>query len=108
MVPDHSLVGRNAGGTHGQHARDGAADGRGRRLNTRLIQLDEIKHGHAIQRLEPVMHAISRRVDDLEGARDQQREAKGLVDCIRQAPSWLLALLIAIIARPGVKTGVKP
>lgn len=77
-------------------------------MNTRLIRLEEAKHGREIERIELIAQAIGRRVDDLEGTRDQQKGAKALVDWVRQTAPWLLAMVMAILAGVGLKTGVKP
>lgn len=74
-------------------------------MNTRLIRLEEAKHGREIDRLDQLYSSIGRRVDDLEGTRDQQRGAKGLVDWMRQTAPWLLAGIAAFVAGIGIKGG---
>ena len=72
-------------------------------MNTRLIRLEEAKHGREIERIETLVSGIGVRVDSLEGTRDQQRGAKGLIDWIRQTTPWALALLMAVAAGLGLK-----
>lgn len=61
-------------------------------MNTRLVRLEEAKHGREIERLEGCINRLDRRVNDLEGTRDQQRGAKSLVDWLRQTAPWLAAV----------------
>lgn len=75
-------------------------------MNARLIRLEEAKHGREIDRLDLLVGTMGKRVDDLEGTRDQQRGAKGLVDWVRQTAPWLLAVGAAAIAGLGLKNGV--
>ena len=63
-------------------------------MNTRLIRLEEAKHGREIERLEAVATSLDRRINDLEGTRDQQRGAKGLIDWLRQL--WPVAVGIGV------------
>lgn len=74
-------------------------------MNTRLIRLEEAKHGREIERLEGLVTACAKRIDDLEGTRDRQLGAKGLVDWLRQTAPWLVALFMAAAAGVGLKTG---
>ena len=67
-------------------------------MNTRLIRLEEAKHGREIERIEGLVNACAKRVDDLEGTRDQQRGAKGLVDWVRQTAPWLVGVCLAVAA----------
>lgn len=70
-------------------------------MNSRLIRLEEAKHGREIERLEGVIGTLDRRVDDLEGTRHQQRGAKGLVDWLRQTAPWLVAVAVGIAGFMG-------
>ena len=63
-------------------------------MNTRLVRLEEAKHGREIERLEGCINRLDRRVNDLEGTRDQQRGAKSLVDWLRQTAPWLAGLAL--------------
>lgn len=63
-------------------------------MNSRLIRLEEAKHGREIERLEAFIENVDRRVDNLEGTRDQQRGAKGLIDWLRQTAPWLAAVAL--------------
>lgn len=65
-------------------------------MNSRLIRLEEAKHGREIERLEGSVSALAIRVNDLEGTRDQQRGAKGLVDWLRQTAPWLIGAGLGI------------
>lgn len=42
-----------------------------------------------------------KRIDDLEGIRDQQRGAKGLIDWLRQTAPWLVAVAVGIAGWMG-------
>lgn len=44
-----------------------------------------------------------KRIDDLEGIRDQQRGAKGLVDWLRQTAPWLAAIAMGVAGWIGGK-----
>ena len=63
-------------------------------MNSRLIRLEEAKHGREIERLEAAVENVDRRVDNLEGTRDQQRGAKSFVDWIRQTAPWIAACVL--------------
>lgn len=52
------------------------------------------------------LSAAFKRIDDLEGTRDQQKGAKALVDWLRQTTPWLLAGVAAFAAGLGIKNGV--
>ena len=65
-------------------------------MNTRLIRLEEAKHGREIERLEKVATALDKRINDLEGTRDQQRGAKSFIDWIRQTAPWIGAGLLGL------------
>jgi len=67
-------------------------------MNTRLIRLEEAKHGREIERIEGLVNACTKRIDDLESIRDQQRGAKGLVDWMRQTAPWLVGVCLAVAA----------
>lgn len=77
-------------------------------MNTRLIRLEEAKHGREIERLEAAQNALTQRVNDLWGTRDQQKGAKAMVDWLRQTAPWLIAMFMVFLAGFGIKTGAKP
>lgn len=52
-----------------------------------------------------MLNGLIRRVDDLEGTRDQHRGAKGLIDWLRQTAPWIVAMFMALAAGVGFKTG---
>lgn len=72
-------------------------------MNTRLIRLEEAKHGREIERLEGGLTDLLRRVNDLEGTRDQQRGAKSLVDWLRQTAPWIAAVALGVAGWFGGK-----
>jgi predicted RNase H-like nuclease (RuvC/YqgF family) len=72
-------------------------------MNTRLIRLEEAKHGREIDRLDKRLDDLTKAVDDLQGTRDQQKGAKALVDWLRMTAPWLVAVVAGIWA--GAKSG---
>lgn len=74
-------------------------------MNTRLVRLEEAKHGKEIERLTAAIEKMDRRLDNLESTRDQQKGAKALVDWLRQTAPWLIAIVAAVLATAGIKPG---
>ena len=74
----------------------------------RVIKLEAREYERQIEGLNDRLSDALKRIDGLEGTRDQQKGAKALVDWIRQTSPWLLAMVMAILAGVGLKAGVKP
>ncbi|WP_312063648.1 hypothetical protein [Brevundimonas sp.] len=74
-------------------------------VRERVIKLEAREYERQIEGLNDRLAAALKRIDDLEGTRDQQRGAKGLVDWMRQTAPWLFALGMAALAGLGLKTG---
>jgi predicted RNase H-like nuclease (RuvC/YqgF family) len=77
-------------------------------VRERVIKLEAREYERQIEGLNDRLSEALRRIDGLEGTRDQQRGARALVDWIRQTAPWLLAMAMAILAGVGLKTGLKP
>lgn len=77
-------------------------------VRERVIKLEAREYERQIDGLSDRLIAALKRIDDLEGIRDQQKGAKALVDWFRQTAPWLLAMAMAILAGVGLKTGLKP
>lgn len=77
-------------------------------VRERVIKLEAREYERQIDGLSDRLGTALKRIDDLEGIRDQQRGAKALVDWFRQTAPWLLAMSMAILAGVGLKAGVKP
>jgi len=50
-----------------------------------------------LREIKAELKAALTRVDNLEGTRDQQRGAKGLVDWLRQTAPWLVAAGLGVV-----------
>lgn len=74
-------------------------------VRERVIKLEAREYERQIEGLNDRLGSALKRIDDLEGTRDQQKGAKVLVDWIRQTAPWLLALGMAVAAGVGLKTG---
>ncbi|MNR54033.1 hypothetical protein D3C85_1741520 [compost metagenome] len=74
-------------------------------VRERVIKLEAREYERQIEGLNERLGAAMKRIDDLEGTRDQQRGAKGLVDWMRQTAPWLVALGMAALAGLGLKAG---
>lgn len=74
-------------------------------VRERVIKLEAREYERQIEGLNDRLTTALKRIDDLEGTRDQQRGAKGLVDWVRQTAPWLLAIAAAAIAGVGLKDG---
>lgn len=74
-------------------------------VRERVIKLEAREYERQIEALNERLSAAFKRIDDLEGTRDQQRGAKGLFDWARQSVPWLLALTMAALAGLGIKEG---
>lgn len=72
-------------------------------VRERVIKLEAREYERQIETLWDRLNAALKRIDDLEGTRDQQRGAKGLVDWMRQTAPWLLAMVAAVAAGLGFK-----
>ena len=72
----------------------------------RVIKLEAREYERQIETLNDRLSAAFKRIDDLEGTRDQQKGAKALVDWLRQTAPWLLAGAAAFAAGLGIKNGV--
>lgn len=72
-------------------------------MNTRLIRLEEAKHGREIERLETMANKMGERVDALEVIRDKQSGALGATGWVAKYAPWLLAIAAAAIAGLGVE-----
>lgn len=65
-------------------------------VRERVIKLEAREYERQIETLWDRLNAALKRIDDLEGTRDQQRGAKGLVDWLRQTAPWLAAIAVGI------------
>ena len=74
-------------------------------VRERVIKLEAREYERQIEGLEARLTAALKRIDGLESTRDQQRGAKALVDWIRQTAPWLVAIVAAVAAGIGIKTG---
>lgn len=74
-------------------------------VRERVIKLEAREYERQIDILNDRLSSALKRIDDLEGTRDQQRGAKGLVDWARQTAPWLLALVMTGLAGLGLKPG---
>jgi len=74
-------------------------------MNSRLIRLEEQKHGREIERLVGWIEKIDSRIDKMQSLHDQQKGAKALVDWLRQTAPWIFAVGAAAIAAAGWKPG---
>lgn len=72
-------------------------------MNSRLIRLEEQKHGREIENVRSEMSGAFRRINDLESTRDQQKGAKALVDWLRVTAPWLIAIALGVMAALGWK-----
>lgn len=72
-------------------------------INTRLIRLEEAKHGREIDALKAEIKAIAGRVDGLEGVRDRQAGAMGVGAWVTKYAPWLMALIVSGLAAIGWK-----
>ncbi|MFN7128417.1 MAG: hypothetical protein ACK4OJ_05070 [Brevundimonas sp.] len=77
-------------------------------VRERVIKLEAREYERQIEGLNDRLGDALKRIDGLEGTRDQQKGAKALVDWLRQTAPWLVALAMAALAGIGLKTGVKP
>lgn len=77
-------------------------------VRERVIKLEAREYERQIEGLNDRLGDALKRIDGLEGTRDQQKGAKALVDWLRQTAPWLVALAMAALAGVGLKTGVKP
>lgn len=65
-------------------------------VRERVIKLEAREYERQIEGLNERLVGALKRIDDLEGIRDQQRGAKGLVDWIRQTAPWLIGAGLGI------------
>lgn len=72
-------------------------------VRERVIKLEAREYERQIEGLSDRLALALKRIDDLEGTRDQQKGAKALVDWVRQTTPWLLALIMAALAAVGFK-----
>lgn len=74
-------------------------------MNTRLVRLEEAKHGREIERLEGELDAIAKRVSGLEKTRDRQEGASSLVAWILKHWPGMVAFLamIAVVLKANGK-----
>lgn len=75
-------------------------------VRERVIKLEAREYERQIEGLNERLGQALKRIDDLEGTRDQQRGAKSLIDWVRQTTPWLLAGIAAFVAGIGLKDGV--
>lgn len=74
-------------------------------VRERVIKLEAREYERQIEGLNDRLGLALKRIDDLEGTRDQQKGAKALVDWLRQTAPWLLAVGAAVFA--GFEIGGK-
>lgn len=74
-------------------------------VRERVIKLEAREYERQIEGLSERLTAAFKRIDDLEGTRDQQKGAKALIDWLRQTTPWLLAVGAAVFA--GFEIGGK-
>ena len=74
-------------------------------VRERVIKLEAREYERQIEGLNDRLGSALKRIDDLEGTRDQQKGAKALVDWLRQTAPWLLAVGAAVFA--GFEVGGK-
>lgn len=74
-------------------------------MNTRLIRLEEAKHGREIERLESAINRLEQRVNDLEGVKDRHDGALSVGGWITKHAPWLVAVLMAGLAAIGFRNG---
>jgi len=72
-------------------------------VRERVIKLEAREYERQIEALNDRLGSALKRIDDLEGTRDQQRGAKGLIDWVRQTAPWLIAIAMAGLAAMGLK-----
>lgn len=72
-------------------------------VRERVIKLEAREYERQIEGLNDRLGLALKRIDDLEGTRDQQKGAKALVDWVRLTAPWLLAVVMAIAAGFGLK-----
>lgn len=72
-------------------------------VRERAIKLEAREYERQIEVLNDRLSAAFKRIDDLEGTRDQQKGAKALVDCLRQTAPRLLAGVAPFVAGIGIK-----
>ena len=77
-------------------------------VRERVIKLEAREYERQIDNLWERLNLALKRIDDLEGTRDQQKGAKALVDWTRQTAPWLIAMAMAVLAGLGLKNGMKP
>ena len=73
-------------------------------VRERVIKLEAREYERQIEGLNDRLTSALKRIDDLEGIRDQQRGAKGLVDWIRQTAPWLVAVAVGAAGWWGGRT----
>ena len=74
-------------------------------VRERVIKLEAREYERQIKTLWDRLNTALKRIDDLEGTRDQQKGAKALIDWVRMTAPWLLALVMAVLAGLGFKAG---
>ena len=74
-------------------------------VRERVIKLEAREYERQIEGLNDRLTNALKRIDDLEGTRDQQKGAKALIDWVRQTAPWLLALAMAAAAGAGLRNG---
>ena len=74
-------------------------------VRERVIKLEAREYERQIETLWDRLNTALKRIDDLEGTRDQQKGAKALIDWVRMTAPWLLALVMAVLAGLGFKAG---
>lgn len=70
-------------------------------INSRLIRLEEAKHGREIDALKAEIAGIAERVDGLEQIRDRQAGAMGVGAWVTKYAPWLMALIVSGLAAVG-------
>lgn len=74
-------------------------------VRERVIKLEAREYERQIEGLNDRLGTALKRIDDLEGTRDQQKGAKALVDWLRVTAPWLLAGVAAFAAGLGLSKG---
>ena len=74
-------------------------------VRERVIKLEAREYERQIEGLNDRLTLALKRIDDLEGTRDQQKGAKALVDWLRVTAPWLLAGIAAFAAGVGLNKG---
>jgi len=73
-------------------------------VRERVIKLEAREYERQIDNLWERLNMALKRIDDLEGTRDQQRGARGLVDWMRQTAPWLVGIGLGVAGWFGGKS----